>query len=206
MVGESRTGLVFDPDRDGEDDADEAFALGTTSASFEVALEDVVGGQYDVLYFPNGVDPLRSGSVATTFAVDFHKQTNRSPEPARDLAELQYLNADTALLAYAIPPPSHPDRSHVRIRCDAAAPCRVYLACDSVDGAHFFGRLPEPVGVHAVCTVTAMQLAETIGATDADFVGGMSCELLGKDISVQVLVRRGGTLVNHTYVAGSVGR
>ncbi len=90
----------------------------------------------------------------------------------------------------------------MRIRCDATAPCRVYLACDSVGGAHFFGRLAEPVGMHAVRTVTAIQLAETIGATDADFVGGMSCELLGEDISVQVLVRSGGTLANHTHVAG----
>ena len=65
--------LVFDLDRHGADDADEAFALGTTSASFEVPLEDIVDGNYDVLYLPNGVDPLRSGSVTTTFAVDFHK-------------------------------------------------------------------------------------------------------------------------------------
>ena len=141
--------LVFDLDRDREGDADEALALGTTSASFEVPLEDVIGGHYDVLDLPNGVDPLRSDSVATTVAVDFHKETNRFPEPARDLAGLQHLNADTALLAYAIPSPSHPDRSHVRIRCDATAHCRVYLACGSADGAHGDGDAVGRLAVNA---------------------------------------------------------
>ena len=51
-------------------------------------------------------------------------------------------------------------------------------------------------------TLTAMELAETVGAEDEDFAGRMSCEVIGSNINVQVLTRSGDTLVNNTYVGG----
>ena len=202
-VGEFRDGdvLLFDRDADGEADDGEALDVSGSVATVEFALEDIVSGEYRVLYFPNGVDALRSGLIATTFAVAFQRRTNAALEPVRDLARPQYLNAGAALLAYAIPAPSHADRSYIRIRCGSSSACRVFMACDGADGAHYFGELDTPVASRSVETVTAWRLAEAIGATDEDFAGRMSCALLGEDIAVQSFSRTWGTLVNHTYVA-----
>ena len=99
--------------------------------------------------------------------------------------DLRYLNEETALLAYAIRPPSAPDTSHLRIRCESASPCNIYMACDGADGAHYFGKLDAALAPRTVETLTAMRLAETIGASDEDFAGSMSCEVIAEEVSVQ---------------------
>ena len=58
------------------------------------------------------------------------------------------------------------------------------------------------IGARMVDTVTAAELADIVDADDADFMGRMSCEVIGTNISVQVLTRSGDALVNNTYVGG----
>ena len=58
------------------------------------------------------------------------------------------------------------------------------------------------IGARMVDTINADELADIIGADDADFMGRMSCEVIGTSISVQVLTRSGDALVNNTYVGG----
>ena len=194
--------IVFDLNSDGKAARPEVLTLNGSLASGVFSLEEVVPGTYSVLYFPGQEDPLRSSAIRTTFVVDFEKSTNRAPPAVRETVELEYLNADTALPAYAIAAPSARDRTQVRIRCQSSVPCRVYLSCDGADGSHYFGGLDGLVGRREVRTLTAHDVAVNIGASDLDFAGGMSCEVFGSDISVQVLTRSGGVLANTTYVGG----
>ena len=207
VSGEFREGdvLIFDIDGDGKADDGERFSVGERLASVEFPLEQVVPGTYNVRYFPNREDPLRAGALETSVAVAFDHATNLPPAPVRMLAELQYLDADSAVPVHGIWPPSSMDRSYVRVRCGGAVDCRVYMACDSAEGAHHFGRVDPPIGAWSVETLTAERLAGIIGATEADFAGGMTCDVIGSDISVQVLTRSGGVLTNSTYVGRPLG-
>ena len=207
-VGDFGSGDRVVLDWDGDDKAGEGEALvidaGVASADFP--LEDLVPGTYEVIYFPRQDEPLRSGAIRTTFAIDFDRSGNSAPPPVREIVQLQYLNAETALPAYAIASPSATDRAHVRIRCQASVPCQVYLACDGADGVHYFGDLELQVDPRTTRTVTAREVAAVIGASEEDFAGGMSCEVFGSDITVQVLTRSGGTLANTTYVGGRLAK
>ena len=105
------------------------------TASLEMALDEVTSGRTNNIYYvPNGKDPLRSGSIALGYGVEFSKATNSTPPATGSRAELSYLGAQDALLAYAIAPPSNPDDSNIRVRCDKSTPCQVYFACDGADG------------------------------------------------------------------------
>jgi hypothetical protein len=169
-------------------------------ASGAVSLDGITSGT--LYYVPNGKDALRSGSISTSYSASYTQATNLAPRATASLSELNYSGAATALLAYAIAPPSSPDESNIRIRCDSSSDCQVYLACDGADGMDYFGKMDAKIGARMVETVTAMELAEVVGAEDADFAGRMSCEVIGSSINVQVLTRSGGTLVNNTYVGG----
>ena len=205
VTGDFRDGdmLIWDQNGNGKYDSDQDTLLdmGAGSASAEFDLEKVLGN-YKVHYVPNGKDPLRSGSIATTFSVAYDLETNATPRAARSMSELNYQGAGAALLAYAIAPPSNPDDSNIRVRCDSSRPCQIYFACDGADGVGYFGKMDGKIGARMVDTVNAMELADIINADDADFMGRMSCEVIGSNISVQVLTRSGDALVNNTYVGG----
>ena len=206
--GDFRAGdrLVFDLDGDGEAGEGEILAMEEGTATGDFVLEDVVPGNYEVLYFPRSGEPLRSGAIVTTFAINFDRSGNSAPPPVRQTVRLEYLNAERALAAYAINPPSDPDRANVRVSCRSSMPCEVYLACDGADGAHYFAGLDSPIDPRTTHTVTALEMMEALDAADEDFVGGMSCEVFGGDIAVQVLQRSGAVLTNTTYVGGRLER
>ena len=169
-------------------------------AEADFGLDEVSAGT--IIYVPNGKDPLRSGRIATTVSVEYSLSTNAVPRPKMASADLSYAGAADALLAYAIAPPSNPDDSNIRVRCDQSTPCQVYFACDGADGKGYFGKMGDMIGARMVYTVNADALGDIIGADDADFTGRMSCEVIGSSISVQVLTRSGDALVNNTYVGG----
>ena len=196
--------VVFDRDGDGEAGTGEALSINDGVASGRFSLEEVVPGTFDVLYFPAPRAALRSGSVETVFSIRFARSGNRAPPPARESVRLEYLDSENAVQAFTIGPPSGRDRAHVRIRCASPVSCRVYLACDGADGADYFGGLDAPVDPYSVRTLTAAGVGSVIGAADADFTGGMRCEVFGGDIALQLLTRSGGVLSNTTYVAGGL--
>ena len=184
-----------------ETDLDTMLEIDGGAATAELDLDESLG-THSVYFVPNGEDPLRSGSITTVFAVAFDQETNVSPRPAVDMIDLKYAGADTALLAYAIAPSSNPDESNIRVRCDSSSDCEVFFACDGADGSGYFGKMAEDIGPRMVNTLQADDLAEIIGAEDEDFMGRMSCEVIGNNINVQVLTRSGDSLVNNTYVGG----
>ena len=74
------------------------------------------------------------------------------PRPQTASADLNYAGAEDALLAYAIAPPSNPDDSNIRVRCDQSTPCQVYFACDGADGMGHFGKMDGMIGARMVDT------------------------------------------------------
>ena len=183
-------------------DFDTVFEIDGGVATADFALDEVDVDSRGVIYVPNGEDPLRSGSIATVFSAEYVLSTNVTPGAKYSRSDLNYAGAEDALLAYAIAPPSNPDDSNIRVRCDKSTPCQVYFACDGADGAGYFGKMDGMIGARMVDTINAMELADVIGAEDEDFAGRLSCEVIGSGISVQVLTRSGDSLVNNTYVGG----
>ena len=204
--GDFRDGDVLFWDANGNSRYDAGMEIDTMMdvsdgmAEADFGLDEVTAGS--IIYVPNGKDPLRSGRIATTVSVEYSLSTNATPRPQSASADLNYAGAEDALLAYAIAPPSNPDDSNIRVRCDKSTPCQVYFACDGADGMGYFGKMDGMIGARMVDTVNADELADIIGADDADFMGRMSCEVIGNSISVQVLTRSGDALVNNTYVGG----
>ena len=168
-------------------------------------------GTMNLYYKPNGKDALWAGSFLTTFAVEYSRSTNLNPTPMTAAGpalspletELTYQGAP-AVKAYAIAPHlAGGDMTDVRIRCDGASECQVYLACHGADGTAYFGKLPTKIAARGVRTVPTMEIADVIGAdAGVDFAGRMSCQVIGdRAVSVQVLTNSGGTTVNNTFVA-----
>ena len=157
-----------------------------------------------LIYMPDDKDDMRSGSIGATLVVDYNRATNRDIDPAgRARSPLAYGISGLpmgARKAYALAAMSDGDESNVRIRCESNSDCAVWLSCDSAAGDNFFGMMPAPVSAWSTTAVRSADIADIVGAEDADFAGGMSCEAIGFDLTVQVLSRSGGTLVNTTYV------
>ena len=111
--------------------------------------------------------------------------------------------------AFAIAPGSSGDTSNVRVRCDSAAPCQIYFACNDTMGGDVFGKVADPIAPRAT-----MVLRDGGGGTAVDLrsvfdegtwmSGRLSCDVIapGTNVEVQVLTRSGDTLVNNTYVEG----
>ena len=81
VVGDLRDGdLVFwDANADTKFDADDddvSLEIDGNTASADFDLEDVVPGSYVLYYAPNGEDPMRSGTISTTAAATFDRDTN----------------------------------------------------------------------------------------------------------------------------------
>ena len=169
-------------------------------ASADFGLDEVSAGRSST--FPTARIRCAPAALPRRLVSSTACRRTRFPRPQMASADLNYAGAEDALLAYAIAPPSNPDDSNIRVRCDQSTPCQVYFACDGADGTGYFGKMDDMIGARMVDTVNADELADVIGADDADFMGRMSCEVIGTNISVQVLTRSGDALVNNTYVGG----
>lgn len=218
VLGNVREGdmVIFDMDGDGKADDGEMLDIDGGIASGDFDLDELLPvGDDDiqttsatgtVLYFPQAEGPLRAGSLITTYSVTYDEETNGSagfgsPSAATGMPSVSALTYGSfgTIKAYAIAPMSSGDESNIRIRCGSSVPCTVYVACDSADGTDYFGQ-SNTIHPWSVDTLNAMELADVIGADDADFAGRLSCEVIGGALTVQVLTRSGGALVNNTYV------
>ena len=169
---------------------------------------------HTLYYVPNGDDPLRPSEYRTSFSVDFHVNGNRDKPAQTALHNTQYALApagqaaaplEAARSAPAIPSPEvgARDIGNVRIKCESATPCTVYLECDDASGESWFAELDEPIDGRATLRLTSEDIAEALGFDAGEsWSDQLSCAILSsRDISVQVLTRTGNVLVNHTYWA-----
>ena len=111
--------------------------------------------------------------------------------------------------AFAIAPASSGDTSNVRVRCDSAAPCQIYFACNDTMGGDVFGKVADLIAPRATMVLRDGGGGDAVDLRDVFdegtwMSGRLSCDVIapGTDVEVQVLTRSGDTLVNNTYIEG----
>ena len=166
-------------------------------------LADVPSGTM-IRYVPDGETPMKRGEFSTSFAVNYDAESAIDPAPVSASANTYYAGVDTEARAYAIPNAGTTnDIANVRFTCESAgsAACTVFLDCNGQDGEAYFGELGSTIAAGATTVLQAEAIGEVL---DIDaWAGRLSCDVLsGNDVSVQVLVRSGGSLINNTYVDG----
>ena len=182
-----------------------AAGAGETQAE-EVAREEGVATR-ELLYAPNRNDPLRPGGYRTSWAVDFNGSASDKPaEPASSVGNThttQYTVVEDDQVAYAIPPGTTGDVGNVRVKCDVATQCTVYLECDHADGRTWFEQVPDAIPGRSTLVLTSESMRTVLGMDDDEWTRGrLSCTVYStRSISLQVLTRSdSGVLVNNTYV------
>ena len=228
-TGDFRTGdtVWLDADGNRQAAASEMLALGDDGAmSGTFDLADLAGnaaaarGTLDreeglatrtIYYQPNGEDGLRPSEFRTRASVDF-SDDGAADKPAQEsrfstvYAMVDASGAGMAVeatrTAQSVPALTAVDVGNVRIKCEVSSPCVIHLECDDVNGETWFAELDEPVPGRSTLHLTASDIAEALGIAEEDgWDDSLSCRVLSsRDISLQVLTRTGGVLVNHTYV------
>ena len=165
-------------------------------------------------YAPNGEDGLRPSEYRSRFSVDFQAAGNADKPEQESRFETMYATTvdpsgagepvaiEATRTAGSVPALTATDVGNLRIKCEVSSPCVIHLECDDVNGETWFARLDEPIPGRATLHLTAADIAEALGiSVEEGWDDSLSCAILGsRDISVQVLTRTGGVLVNHTYV------
>ena len=181
-------------------DGREAFAIDGGVAMDTVPL---AAGSSAVYYVPSGDDELKHRTTFTTTATtefsDLGNKNRGTPAPAVAMLKLFGIK-DTAAKAYAIAPVGHSDRANVRVTCETTAKtgCNVFLDCTDAMGTNTFGDTGAMIGPGMTVTWNQMEIAEALELEDG-WEGRMRCDVLSSDeITVQILTRAAGVLVNNT--------
>lgn len=182
-------------------DGREAFEMDNGVASDTVPLGT---SSMTVYYVPSGDHPLKHRTAFTTTANTEFADTDakmRSAKPATAVLKLFGIR-DTVAKAYAIAPGTSSDESNIRVTCESSAKdgCNVFLDCHDTAGMNTFGEAGMMIGPNATEHLTQMDVQDALGM-DESWSGRLSCDVLSSDeISVQVLTRANGVLVNNTSV------
>ena len=219
----------LDLDGDNMLDNDEALSLenGVMSGRFqltEIAGDGNMGESADeerraeegvatknLIFMPNGTETIRPATYRSTFSVDFDAASNADKRPTTQTHTTQYFVQEGSNIvtigdsltrhAYAIPPLGHADEGNVRVKCETATACPVYLECDDSGGGSWFAELSMPVEPRATVQLSSETIAGELEVGEAGWTGRLSCTVMStRDISLQVLTRSGGALINNTYV------
>ena len=210
--------LFVDYDGNGKmGDGEEITIDGDMGVSKDLAIDPNAGpfntagtGTFKVYYMVGGKDAINHGSmIRLTGTVDYSHPTTINEKPANAATTLMFEGVGNPVMAYAIPHSSNGigDKGNVRVRCEAPAPgamaCRVFLECWDDMGMRGFGEAPMIAGDSVM--VWSGEAIE--GVTGMEPTSRHSCRVLSKGmVTVQQLTRDGnsGTLVNNTYVGGSM--
>ncbi|MDE0242008.1 MAG: hypothetical protein OXQ84_17755 [bacterium] len=181
-------------------DVGEEFSISNGVASRAI---DLSSGPVNVMYLPSGDAPLtHKTEFTTTASTEFSgaANLNRSATPAKSTLRLQGID-DDGVKAYAIAPVGHTDMSNVRVTCESSAEagCRVFFECRDQDGMSTFGEAGAAVGPNATARWNQEGIQDALGIDGWE--GRLACNVLSTaNISVQVLTRSEGVLVNNTSV------
>lgn len=159
-----------------------------------------VGTDMALYYVPGGGD-IQRGLIGSTYTIDLAAATGRdSSMSAQDLT-LEYSGIGFTNYAYAIPGPNAADAGNLRVRCEGASDCVVFFRCMDQRGRDVGGFERTSISAGVVRYMSSTNLATMLGVSD--WSGRMSCSLHSSSrVSVQLLVRSGGTLTNNTFIGG----
>ena len=170
----------------------------------ETALDTVplASGNMDVWYVPNGEDALKHRTKFTTTAsTEFADTDNRTVSSKAGTATLNLHGIkENVAKAYAIAPLTSTDMANLRVTCEAEGKtgCNVFLDCKDQMGVNTFGEAGAMIDPGATVVWQQMQVAEALGLDDG-WEGRLACDVLSSaEITVQVLTRANGVLVNNT--------
>jgi len=159
-----------------------------------------------LFYAPNGEDGLRPATFRSRFMVDFDSDDVADKDWAPESSEANQFETTFTVVedtqhAYAIPELGATDQGNVRIKCEVATECAVYLECDDTAGNSRFAQLGDAIDGRSTRTLNAQAIADELNFGDDGWEGSLSCTVYStREITVQVLVRSAGTLVNQTYI------
>lgn len=165
----------------------------------------------NLIFLPNGMETLRPATYTSTFSVDFNADSNADKQPTSQTHTTRYfvqegsnpvyIGDDLTRHAYAIPPLGHADEGNVRVKCETATECPLYLECDDSGGGSWFATLTTPIEARATVQLSSADIAGALEVGEAGWTGRLSCAVMStREISLQVLTRSGGALINNTYV------
>ena len=184
----------------------EAFEMdgGVAFDTVPLPITDAETTSMVVYYVPSGDMPLKHRTTFTTTVNTEFADTdarNRAATPATAMLKLFGIKDEVAK-AYAIAPTTGTDMANLRVTCESSAKagCNVFLDCHDSDGMNTFGEAGMMVGPNATAHMNQMGVQDALGL-DASWSGRLSCDVLSSaPISVQVLTRANGVLVNNTSV------
>jgi hypothetical protein len=198
------------------DDSRELFDIDDGMATSDRPLK---AGSWTVRYMPNGEDALTHGTTLTVSATtDFSDRENmnaraslKTGTPPKDFDPKRYSVTSTLGLngirgspakAYAIAPLDSSDTANLRITCESGRGCQAFLSCHDGMGMDYFGDEGIMVPGNGTVRLDQMMISAELGMMeDEGWSGRLSCEVLSTaPISIQVLTRAAGVLVNNTYV------
>ena len=183
-------------------DGREAFEMedGVASDTVPLGTSSMV-----VYYVPSGDEPLTHRTTFTTTAntefADTDAKMRSAVPPATTTLKLFGIK-DGVAKAYAIAPGTSTDQANIRVTCESSAKagCNVFLDCHDTDGMNTFGEAGMTVAPNATDHLTQMDVQNALGL-DESWSGRLSCDVLSSaPITVQVLTRAAGVLVNNTAV------
>ena len=189
-----------------QDDGRELFVIADGAATADRAIK---AGSWTVRYMPNGEDALMHGTALTVSAkTDFTDRDNLNSDAkagtAKSITSMLNLAGikPNPAMAYAIAPLSSTDMSNVRITCESGKACMAFLSCHDGDGTDYFGDMGVEVPANGTARLNQMAVSEALGMAEGEgWSGRLACDVLSTaPISVQVLTRAEGVLVNNTYV------
>lgn len=188
----------------------EALSVSGRTATLRLPLLHTPGNALDnvvrTLYYVPAMGMLSQSTFEVSYELDLTLEDNKyasrtlTPGPTA----LTISGIEDVAYAYAIPPPTAGDVGNLRIRCQGEAACDVFLDCRDADGDRIGNgdlaelKIPGYTLMHFSSKTT---LPRALGVSSWE--GRISCNVMSnKDISVQLLVRSGDTLVNNTYISG----
>lgn len=155
---------------------------------------------YTLYYVPGGGE-IGRGNIGSMYTLDFSAATARDSVTAGKDLTLEYSGITFTNYAYAIPGPNAADIGNLRVRCEGASDCIVFFRCRDQAGMNVGGFERTTIDPGSVERLSSMEIATMLGVED--WSGRLSCSLHSSSrVSVQLLVRSGGTLTNNTFIGG----
>lgn len=191
--------------------ASEALSVSGNTATASIPLVSTSGGALEInmifsLYFVPAQGMISQRTIPVSYRLDWALENSKYADtiiPVGPTA-ITFSGIVDVAYAYAIPNPTHTDVGNLRIRCQGEEECDVFLDCMDTNGNRIGnGDLAEVTldGNALVRYSTKTNLLRLLGVSSWE--GRLSCNIMSnRNISVQILTRSGGTLVNNTYISG----
>ena len=205
-----RDGDIVYIDDNGSGSQDDSRELFDISGGVATADRAIKAGSWRIMYVPNGDDALTHGTaMVVSAATDFTDRENKNMD-AKDagasksittMLDLAGIKPNPAM-AYAIASLDDEDTSNVRITCESGKACNAFLSCHDQAGKEYFGDAGMEIAANATTRLDQAGINAALGIADGEsWSGRLACEVLSTaPVSVQVLTRAAGVLVNNTYV------